>query len=418
MGSLITSYLHNPTLTYVLLGVICSTISTAIIGCFCFLQKKTLVGDAIAHALLPGLCLGFLYTKTQNPFHLITGACTTGAIALFLIDYLPTHTKIKKDTATALILSTFFGTGLLLLTHIQQSNNTNQAGLQRFLFGHAATLVLHDLLIFAILGLILIITTTIFFKEFRLIIFDIKFAHTIGWPVRSLKLLLHTLTILAIVAGIRSIGVILITAILITPAAAARFWTDRLPIMIILAATFASLASIVGTLLSYKISHLPTGPCIVLVTTAIALLSFAFAPKKGIIARKYRKYQYQQKILRENIVKQLYKLGQEDGLYTAPRKISTLVEKCSIKNKKLVYTLKKLLKQGLVTQKKTDLWSLTPAGKAKGAHILHLHLLWEAYLVHHLNIQLDHVHEEAESIEHLITPELEADLTKLLTRQP
>lgn len=414
MASLITNYLYNPTLAYVLIGVICSTSSTAIIGCFCFLQKKTLAGDAIAHALLPGLCLGFLYTGTQAPFYLIIGACTTGALALFLIDYLPTHSKIKQDTATALVLSSFFGIGLLLLTHIQQSGNVHQAGLQSFLFGHAATLVSQDLLVFTMLSIILIITTILFFKEFKLIIFDARFAHTIGWPVRSLKLLLHAMIILAIVAGIRSIGVILIASILISPAAAARFWTDRLPTMLILATTFAILASIIGTLLSYKISRLPTGPCIVLTITAIALFSFSFSPKKGFIARKYRAYQYHQKVLTENIIKMLYKLGQKDGQHNAYRKEITLLEKRPMNHKNLVRTLKKLQKQGLVAQKKPALWALTSAGKTKGAHMLHLHILWEAYLARHLKIQPDHVHDDAEAIEHLITPELEADLTRLL----
>ena len=250
---------RDPNIVSVVVGAILLTSSSAIVGTFTFLKKKALVGDAVAHAVLPGICLAFLLAGNKDPFVLIIGAFITGWLSLVIMDFINDWTKIKEDTSIALILSVFFGIGILLLTVIQKSGNAAQTGLQSFLFGKAAALVGQDLYVFGVVAIILILTVALFFKELKLIAFDEGFAHAIGMPVKALNLLLTTLTVMAVVTGIQAVGVVLMAAMLITPAAAARFWTNRVYKMTILAALFGAFSGLAGAFVSYTAPTMPTG---------------------------------------------------------------------------------------------------------------------------------------------------------------
>ena len=281
--------LVDPNVRFVLLGVILLTTSSAMIGSFTLLQKKTLVSDAIAHAVLPGICLAFICTGTKNITYLTIGAFTTGWLASLCIDGITNNSKIKKDTAISLVLSISFGVGSLLLAILQNSGNAAQGGLKYYLYGSAATLVQEDVIALAILSLVIIITIILFFKEFKLIAFDKTFAVSIGLPVKQLEFLLTSLTVLAIVVGIRTVGLVLMAAMLITPPAAARFWTNNLNKMIVLATILAAISGILGTFLSYTAPSMPTGPWIVIIISFTAYFSFIFSPKKGLMARKIKR---------------------------------------------------------------------------------------------------------------------------------
>ena len=272
--------LADPNVKFVLLGTILLTISSAMIGSFTLLQQKTLVSDAIAHAVLPGICLAFMITGTKHLTFLTIGAFITGWMASLCIDGITYHSKIKKDTAIALVLSVYFGVGSLLLTIIQSAGNAVQGGLKYFLLGSAATLVPEDIIVLALLSIVVIITIIVFFKEFKLISFDKTFALSIGLPVKRLEFLLTSLTVLAIIVGIRTVGIVLMSAMLITPPAAAHFWTHHLNKMIWLAAILAAISGVVGTFISYMAPAMPTGPWIVIIISFIAYLSFIFFPYK------------------------------------------------------------------------------------------------------------------------------------------
>ena len=403
----------EPNIQYVTLGAILLCCSAAVVGSFIFLKKKALVGDAVAHSVLPGVCLGFILAGNKNPFLLVAGAFVTGWLSLVIIDYISTKSKIKEDTAIGLILSVFFGIGILLLTYIQHSGNAAQSGLDHFLFGKAAAMVSSDLKVFSIIAFMLILAVTLFFKEFTLISFDIDFAKSIGFPVRRLELVLTTLTVLAIVAGIQAIGVVLMAAILITPAAAARFWTDNLKKMVIIAAAFGGISGFAGAFISYVAPAMPTGPWIVMVVSKIAVFSFFFAPKKGIVMKLISRKNMVKQIREENILKLLFQLGQKDGNYFQQRSISEMLAKRPFKPKQLISGLERLKKQGFLEDGNGS-WKFTRAGQKKGARMVKLHRLWEVYLTRYLRIASDHVHEDAETIEHIITPDLEAKLEKLL----
>jgi manganese/zinc/iron transport system permease protein len=167
---------QDASIVSVAVGAMLLTASSAVVGTFTFLKKKALVGDAVAHSVLPGICLAFILSGTKNPIILIIGAFITGWISLLIIDLITQRSKIKEDSAIALVLSVFFGIGILMLTNIQHSGNAAQTGLDSFLFGKAAALVGNDLITFSIVAVVLILTVTLFFKELKIIAFDSNYA--------------------------------------------------------------------------------------------------------------------------------------------------------------------------------------------------------------------------------------------------
>lgn len=403
----------DPSIVSVVVGAILLTASSAVVGTFTFLKKKALVGDAVAHSVLPGICLAFILTGTKNPIWMIIGAFITGWLSLVIIDHITTKSKIKEDTAIALILSVFFGIGILMLTNIQHSGNANQTGLDSFLFGKAAALVGQDLIIFGIVAIVLIVTVGLFFKELKLIAFDSNYAKALGVPVKGLDLLLTSLTVLAVVTGIQAVGVVLMAAMLITPAAAARFWTNDVFKMTLIAAIMGGLSGLSGAYVSYVAPSMPTGPWIVIIISVIAIVSFFIAPKRGILARSIQQNTLQRQIMDENLLKELYHLGEKDEDLYKGRTVAEIIEERFFPKKSLKIGLRRLKRQGFL-EEKTGQWSYTEAGKIKGQRVVKLHRLWELYLSKYMKIDPDHVHEDAETIEHIITPELEETLEKML----
>jgi manganese/zinc/iron transport system permease protein len=403
----------DPNVRYVAFGSMLITGSSALVGTFTFLSKKSLSGDAIAHAVLPGICLGFLVSGTKNPFYLILGAFVTGWLALQCITIITSRSRIKEDTAIGIVLSVFFGFGILLLTFIQKGGNANQSGLDHFLFGKAAALVSNDLFLFASVAVLLIIFSILFLKEFQLIIFDRNYALSIGIPIKKLDLLLTSMLVLAVVIGIQAVGVVLMAAVLITPAAVARFWTGTVGMMLFISALVGAFSGLAGAYISYLAPSMPTGPWIVIVVSILAILSFFMAPTKGIISRYIKQKVFQKIMQDENILKTLYHLGEAEQLFSNNYSIEEITAKRNLKAHSIFKSLKRLNHQGYV-EKNVMRWSLTEEGKNRAQRIVKIHRLWEVYLTTHVKIAPDHVHEDADTIEHFLTPELEADLEKLL----
>ncbi len=272
------------TLIIVAIGAaLLGTVSGAL-GTYAVLRRQSLLGDAISHAALPGIALAFILTGSKTSLILILGAAIAGWIGTLIILSIVRLTRIKYDSALALVLSTFFGFGLVLLTLIQRSGNANQAGLDTFIFGQAATLLKRDVLTIGILGGIALIIVFILWKELKLLIFDEGFAASIGFPTRGLDILLTSLLVIAIVLGLQAVGAVLMSAMIVAPAVAARQWTDKLNLMVILAAGFGALAGVSGTIISSASTYIPTGPMIILCATFCVGISIAFAPKRGLIS--------------------------------------------------------------------------------------------------------------------------------------
>ncbi|QHT71191.1 iron chelate uptake ABC transporter family permease subunit [Rhodocytophaga rosea] len=403
----------DPNIRFVTFGSMLLSASAAIVGCFALLRKRALIGDAIAHSVLPGVCLAFIISEQKNPLLLLIGAFATGWLSLICIDLITSRTKIKEDTAIGLVLSVFFGIGILLLTAIQQQGNASQSGLDKFLFGKAASMVQEDVIVFSSVSLLLLLVVWLFYKEFKLLCFDENFARSIGLPVRRLEWLLTSLTVLSVVTGIQAVGVVLMAAILITPAAAARFWTDKLLVMLLLSAAFGAFSALTGAYISYLSPAMPTGPWMVMVISVIAVGSFILAPGKGIFARWQRQQKNRRQIVDENILKTFFHLNEKDKQFYIPHTIAQLLEKRRIEKPILLSGLKRLASEGYL-EKSGHTWKLTKEGKERGKRITRLHRLWELYLTKYLHLAPDHVHEDAENIEHVITPELEEKIMEQL----
>jgi manganese/zinc/iron transport system permease protein len=276
--------LRNVALGSAILGIV-----GGVLGSFTLLRRQSLLGDALSHAALPGICLAYLLLGSKASLVLLIGAGISGWVGTLLILLIIRETRISEDSALGIVLSVFFGFGIMLLTFVQQRNDANQAGLDKYLFGQAATLVAGQVSMMAWLGGAALLLVGLFFKEFKLLTFDPDFAHTLGFPTRRLNVLLTSLTVVAVMIGLQTVGVVLMAAMLIAPGAAARQWTNRLSTMLILAALFGMLAGVSGAVISVTESRIPTGPMVILSASAIVVVSLLFAPARGIVWEMHRR---------------------------------------------------------------------------------------------------------------------------------
>ncbi len=283
MFDLLNGLLFDYTLRNVALGSAILGVVGGALGCFAILRRQGLYGDALAHATLPGVCVAFILSGAKVPAVLLLGAAISAGLGALLILAVVEGTRIKQDAALGIVLSVFFGFGTVLLTYIAGSGNSGQSGINRFIFGQAATIVWDDVLTMGVPAAGALLVVALLFKEFKLLSFDPAFAASLGYPVGKLNLLLTSLIVVAIIIGIQTVGVILMAAMLITPAAAARQWTDRLSTMILISGLFGALSGVIGALISASGSDLPTGPLVVLVATGILLLSLLLGLRHGFL---------------------------------------------------------------------------------------------------------------------------------------
>lgn len=288
---LLRDLLFDYTLRNIALGAAILGVVGGILGSFALLRKQALLGDALAHAALPGICLAYMLTGLKTPLVLLVGAGLSGWLGTLLIMQIVRETRISEDAALGIVLTVFFGIGIMLLTYIQHTGNANQSGLDKFLFGQAATLVQDQVLTMAVLGGSALLLVGLLFKELKLITFDPAFAASLGLPVQWLSVLLTSLIVVAVLIGLQTVGVVLMAAMLIAPAAAARQWTDRLGMMLAVSALFGALSGVSGALLSISDAQLPTGPMVILSATAIVIVSLLFGSARGLIweARRNRR---------------------------------------------------------------------------------------------------------------------------------
>jgi manganese/zinc/iron transport system permease protein len=280
---LLRDLLFDYTLRTVALGSAILGVVGGVLGSFALLRRQSLLGDTLSHAALPGICLAFILTGARTPLILLLGAGVAGWLATLIMLWLVRDTRISEDAALGIVLSVFFGFGIMLLTFIQHSGAGNQAGLDRYLFGQAATLLQSQVVSMALLGGAALVIVALLFKEFKLLTFDPQFGATLGLPMQRLNILLTSLIVVAVLIGLQTVGVVLMAAMLIAPAAAARQWTERLGTMLGLAALFGALAGVSGALLSVSDTRLPTGPMVILSATAIVIVSLLFGAARGVV---------------------------------------------------------------------------------------------------------------------------------------
>ena len=270
----------------VLSGVGLLGASAGLIGSFAVLRKQSLLGDAVAHAGLPGVCIAFLLAGERNLPLMLLGALVSGIVGMIIIAGLRRWTRVKEDSAIGIVLSVFPGLGCVLMRLIQNSiTDGSQAGLESFIFGKTASMTRGDVYLILVAAGVCLAAVLLLYKEFKVLAFDREFGGALGWPVFWLDLLLMALIALAVVIGLPAVGAVMMAALLIIPGAAARFWTDRLGRMLALAVAFGLATGAIGTLLSDQYAKLPAGPIIVLTGSGIFLVSMLLGTRRGVIAR-------------------------------------------------------------------------------------------------------------------------------------
>jgi manganese/zinc/iron transport system permease protein len=359
---LLRDLIFDYTLRTVALGSASLGIISGALGTYAVLRKQSLLGDAISHAALPGIALAFLLTGSKAPLVLILGAVAAGWVGTLLVMGIVNASRVKDDSALGLVLSVFFGLGLVLLTFIQKRPDATQAGLDKFLFGQAAALLERDVVTIAGLGTLALLAMLIFWKEFKLLSFDPEFGISLGFPMRRVDILLTTLLVIAIVLGLQTVGVVLMSAMVVAPAAAARQWTDRLGTMVALSALFGALAGVSGAIISSATARLPTGPTIVLCITAIVLVSLTLSPHRGLVWQWVRRQRNRRRLRVEAVLSDLYLLASQHGDMDHPHSIAAL-RTMSQGTGGVTRSLQELERQGWAREVQPGQWALTSAGR-------------------------------------------------------
>ncbi len=391
-------------------GILC--FAAGVVGTFTYLRKRALIGDVISHSVLPGVAIAFMLTGVKNPFYFLIGAISSGLLSIWIVDYVQAKSKLKPDTILALTLSVFFGVGIVFLTDIQHSENAAQSGLDSFLFGKAASMGMLDIQLFSVIAIINVVCIAFFLRGFSLISFDENYARGLGIKVSFLKSFLAVLTVITVAIGVQAVGVVLMAALLITPAAGARFLTNNVKKMLLYAGSFGFASGVIGVFISYSGTGMPTGPWIVVVLSLFALIAIFFGKEKGMYSRMKMRVSNNVKINNENVLKDIYKLAQ-DGEKTIT--VKDLIEKEKYPPSKLKSILKRLEHDRQIDQVRGFV-ILNDNGRIAARAVIRKHRLWEIYLSKYFQLEEDHVHDDAEGIEHVITPEIEKHLIKLLDR--
>lgn len=284
-------FLSNHIYRTVLIGTVLIGVIAGALGCFAYLRKQSLASDVIAHAALPGALGAFLLSVTvfggdgRNMLVLVIGAVVAGLCALFLANLVVQKSRIKIDTSMAVMLTMFFAVGMILLRIISNGPFPGKGGIQDYLFGNASVLTVEDVITIAVIGGAALLIMLVFWKEFALGTFDRDQSIIAGFRPKLLDALIAAALVMAVVIGVKAVGLILMVAFVVTPPAAARQWVNTLPAMVALSATIGGLGSAIGVYLSVSFGRLPTGPVIVLVLFGIFLISLLFSPGRSVIAR-------------------------------------------------------------------------------------------------------------------------------------
>jgi manganese/zinc/iron transport system permease protein len=272
-------------------------------GAFIFLRKRALVSDAISHATLPGVGIAFMLMVALGGDGrwlpgLIIGSAISSGIGLLMVEWITRQTRLTEDAAIGAVLSVFFGLGIVLLTIIQTMSSGRQAGLENFLLGSTAGMLISEATTIAIAGALATAFVFMLRRPMTLVAFDPEYAATTGINVRHIDLAMMGLALIVTVIGLKIVGLILIVALLIIPPVTARFWTNQVGPMIGIAAAIGGLAGYIGAVFSAAAASLPTGPIIVLVAFGFFVFSALFSPLRGGLASALRHWRFQRRVHR------------------------------------------------------------------------------------------------------------------------
>ena len=413
---------------------------SGLVGSFLLLRKRSLMGDALSHATLPGVGLAFaimvgLGYSGKAVGGLWLGAIISGILGVAMMLLIVRTTRLQDDVAMGLVLSIFFGAGIAILSIVEKMPTGSAAGLESYIYGKTASILYRDFVLILITAIVGGVICIALLKEFTLLCFDEQFGASQGWPMAKLDIGLLALVTLVTVAGLQSVGLILMIALFIIPAAAARFWVKQLNSMMILSCLIGLVSGWVGGSLSALNSKLPAGAVIVLVAAFFFIMSMFFAPAKGIIPRILRRRALNNKVGEQHVLRALYEILEEDAkeeldekselskedAFKQVRNIAAarveLLEKRSWSPTELNKLLKRATKKGYLENAEGKLLRLTEEGFGNASRITRNHRLWEVYLVTHADIAPSHVDRDADMIEHVLDSDLVSRLEEELKEQ-
>ncbi len=364
------AFLFDYTLRTVALGAGVLGAVAGSMGCFAVLRRQSLLGDAISHAALPGIGIAFLLTGTRATPVLVLGAAIAGWIGTLFVLAVVRNSRIPEDSALGIVLSVFFGLGLVILTFVQRQPTAAQAGLDTFLFGQAATLLARDVAMIAGVGALTLLLLALFWKEFKLLAFDREFGATMGFPMTRIDVFLTSLLVVAIVLGLQTVGVVLMSALVVAPAAAARQWTDSLSVMVVLAGFLGGVAGVAGALVSATGGGIPTGPTIVLVASALVVISILFAPRRGLVVAMLLRRRVRREVRADAVLTDLYAMSAQHGdSGEHPHSVAAL-EAASERAVGVRRSLEELEARGWAAERGAGGWVLTPGGRERARQIV------------------------------------------------
>ena len=393
----------------VLLGSLLLGISAGVVGTFMLLRKRALMADAVSHATLPGIGIAFLVMtfaggSGKSLPGLLLGAVISGLAGVGLVLLIRHHTKLKEDAALGIVLSVFFGLGIAILGIVQKTKTGNAAGLESFIYGKTASMLASDAWLISIAALIALCLSVLLFKEFKLLCFDQEFARALGWPVLGIDWILMGLVVTVTVIGLQAVGLILVIALLIIPPAAARFWTQRLSVMLWLSALIGGFSCVIGAALSALLPNLPAGAVIVVTAFVLFLMSMIFGIRRGVCMRWLEHIRLNRNVARQHGLRALFEWEELGGEPAMPW--NALFNERSWTATQLNRLLKRLRSKKLIEMHADHTVHLTEEGRFEAARMVRNHRLWEMYLITYADIAPSHVDRDADQIEHVLGPDI------------
>lgn len=399
----------------VVLGASLLGMASGLIGSYAVLRRRSLVGDAVAHAALPGVAVAFLVLHERHFAVMLTGAAAAGLAGAWLIAWIQKNTRIKADAAIGIVLSVFYGAGIALSGIIQNDPSGRQAGLDSFLLGKTAGMISQDLIFIAGVALNIVVVTAGLSKEFKLLTFDSDFASVQGWPVLALDALMMGLLVSAVVIGLPAVGVVLMAALIILPGVSARFWTERLRIMLVLSAVFGFAIGGAGALVSARMSEFPAGATIVLTGAVIFVVSMLAAPRRGVIARAVRYIAMRRSFAELKWLSLMYELSGARVTERLPISADDLLAAAA-------WTRRELTAAAAVARKRGDAeaadvgWRLTEKGLCEAARVVKGRRLWEVFLAQYADVATDYADRDPRMLERALAPDILYELERILQR--
>jgi manganese/zinc/iron transport system permease protein len=412
----------------VLAGATLLGCAAGMVGTFTLLRRRALMGDALSHATLPGIGLAFIIATTlgtggKSLPALLAGAAVSGLAGVGVVLLIRHSTRLKEDTALGAVLSVFFGAGVALLGVIQQMREGHAAGLEAFIYGKTASMGASDALLIAGAALACALVCVLLFKEFKLLCFDQGFAGSRGLPVVGLDWALMALVVTVTIVGLQAVGLVLMIALLVIPSAAARFWTETMWKMVVISGVLGAAGGMAGAGISALFSKLPSGAMIVLVCTGFFLLSMVIGPARGVLVRVLRRRRLNRAVDRQHLLRAIYELLEaarglrlRQRVESAAIPIDDLLPKRSWPLARLKREIRRAQRAQLVESAGGRV-RLTSAGLQEAARLTRQHRLWELYLIRYADIAPSHVDRDADAIEHVLEPEVIAELESLLEGQ-